>query len=82
MEQQQGTVAMPQTPRRATGRLTGTQYAKLADWGERVALAMFGSLVVQRIVQGISIASISIIVGALVAALVYGLAYYWLKQAK
>ena len=32
--------------------LTGKQYGKLADWGERAALGGLGSLVVQQIILG------------------------------
>ena len=33
-------------------KLTGKQYEKLADWGERLGLVVFGSLVIQRLATG------------------------------
>lgn len=62
--------------------LTSKQYEKLADWGERVALVMLGSLVVQQIVSGKLITSGSVLTGAFVTAIAYGVAYRWLKRAR
>jgi len=59
--------------------LTGKQYEKLADWGERAALGGLGSLVVQQIILGVPITRPSVIVGALVSAFAYYKAYQWLK---
>ena len=63
-------------------KLTAKQYEKLAEWGERAALVGLGSLVVQQIVNGASIISLSVITGAVVTALTYYQAYLWLKKAK
>ncbi|MEK7541323.1 MAG: hypothetical protein AAB533_00540 [Patescibacteria group bacterium] len=63
-------------------RFTCKQYEKLADWGERVALLLFGSLVVQQLLIGRPLMSGAVLTGAAVTALAYGLAYWWLKQAK
>ena len=79
MEDQRDT-AMAQ--HQGSALLTSKQYAKLADWGERAALVALGSLVVQRIVEGASVTSASVVVGALVTGLAYFAAYHWLKQAK
>jgi hypothetical protein len=62
-----------------TYELTGKQYEKLADWGERAALGGLGSLVVQQIILGASLTSPSVIVGILVGAFAYYKAYQWLK---
>ena len=62
-------------------KLTAKQYEKLAEWGERAALIGLGSLVVQQIVNGASLASFSVITGAIVSALAYYQAYRWLKKA-
>jgi hypothetical protein len=35
--------------------LTGKQYEKLAEWGERAALGGLGALVVQQIILGVPI---------------------------
>ena len=63
-------------------KLTAKQYEKLAEWGERAALVGLGSLVVQQIVDGASVVSLSVITGAVVTALTYYQAYHWLKKAK
>ncbi|MBI3442153.1 MAG: hypothetical protein HY007_00050 [Candidatus Sungbacteria bacterium] len=47
------------------------RYEKRADWAERFALALFGSLVVQQIVAGVPITDPSVIVGAFATAPAY-----------
>lgn len=69
-------------PQYETTPLTPKQYDKLADWGERMALAFLVSLVIQRIVTGTPLTSMSMLGGISVTALAYGLAYYWLKRTK
>jgi hypothetical protein len=59
--------------------LTGKQYEKLAEWGERAALGGLGSLVVQQIILGVPITRPSVIVAAVVSAFAYYKAYQWLK---
>lgn len=81
MEDQQHAVTIPPKAK-VEQRLTNSQYSKLADWGERVALVMLGSLVVEQIVNGAPVMSVSVVVGAFVTALAYGAAYHWLRQAK
>ncbi|OGZ97850.1 MAG: hypothetical protein A3J10_04345 [Candidatus Sungbacteria bacterium RIFCSPLOWO2_02_FULL_54_10] len=61
-------------------RFTSRQYEKLAEWGERVALVLFGSVVVQQIVQGVPLADSSVVIGIIATALAYGLAYRWLSH--
>ena len=62
--------------------LTAKQYEKLSDWGERFALALLASLVLQQIVTGFSLFSPSVIIGGLVTALAYYVAYRLLRLAR
>ena len=55
-------------------------YGKLAEWGERAALALFVSLVIQNLVEG---ASTLFMIGATITTgVVYWLSYNWLKKSK
>ena len=56
------------------------QYEKLADWGERLGLVVFGSLVIQRLVTGASILVIG--VGIVVTVVAYAFAYRALQRSR
>ena len=60
--------------------LTGKQYEKLADWGERVALIVFGSLVIQQLITRISLLVIGL--GIMMTVVAYMFAYRALKKSK
>jgi hypothetical protein len=55
-------------------------YEKLADWGERFALLVFGSLVVQQLTEGAS--RLVIGTGIVITAASYIFAYQKLKRIK
>ena len=57
------------------------RYEKRADWAERFALALFGSLVVQQIVAGVPLTDPSVIIGAGAAVLAYYNAHRLLNKA-
>lgn len=60
--------------------LTGKQYDKLADWGERVALVVFGSLVVQQLIERVT--SLPVIgIGIVLTGAAYLFAYQALKKS-
>ena len=60
-------------------QLTQTQYAKLADWGERVGLIVFGSLVVQQLITRTSVPVIGL--GIIMTVAAYVFAYRALKRS-
>jgi hypothetical protein len=47
------------------------KYATKAEWNERAALLALGSLVVQQVVEGVSLASPSVMLGVAGAILAY-----------
>jgi hypothetical protein len=55
-------------------------YGELAKWGERIALAIFISLVVQRLVSGATLGQV--ILGSFVSAIVYYYSFRLLKISK
>jgi hypothetical protein len=57
-------------------------YEKKADWEERFALALFASLVLGQIVQGVPFTQLSILVGSGVTAITYVYAHYLLNKSK
>lgn len=68
-------------PQQDTVRLTSKQYEKLSDWGGRFALVGLGSLVIQQLVNGVPIANPSVVLGAIITALAYSVAYICLKRS-
>ena len=61
-------------------KLTGKQYGKLADWGERLGLVVFGSLVVRQLVAGASVLVIGL--GIIMTVAAYVFAYRTLKRSQ
>ena len=57
-------------------------YEKKADWAERFALALFGSLVLSQIVSGVPLTSLSVLFGVLATAVSYMYANYLLNKSK
>ena len=61
-------------------KLNAKQYEELAEWGERFALVVFGSLVVQQLVNDAS--TLVVGTGMVVTVASYLFAYKALKKAK
>jgi hypothetical protein len=61
-------------------RLRRELYEKLADWSERFAILIFGSLVIQQLLSDASL--ITIIISLAGTGIVYWFAVYWLRRAK
>ncbi len=57
-------------------------YEKKADWVERFALALFASLVLGQVVQGVPFTQLSVIVGVVATANAYLYANYLLNKSK
>jgi hypothetical protein len=55
-------------------------YGKLAEWGERLALALLVSLVIQQFIDGQSVTTA--ILALIPTAAVYMAAFFWLKKSK
>ena len=60
---------------------TEKQYEKFAEWFERAALVFLASLVVQQIVSGASLWSPSVLFGIVVAAMLYGSAFGFIRKS-
>lgn len=65
---------------RSEHQLAPKQYEKLADWGERFALVVFGSLVVQQFLSRAPI--VEILLGVVATILTYAISYSLLKKSK
>jgi hypothetical protein len=62
------------------GQLQRELYEKWAEWGERFALVLFSSLVIQQLLSHARVATILIsLVGT---GAVYSFSLYWLRQSK
>ncbi len=57
-------------------------YEKKAEWVEHFALALFVSLVLGQIVQGISFTEPTVVVGVIITVGAYRYANYLLKQSQ
>jgi hypothetical protein len=57
-------------------------YEKKADWAERFALALFASLVLGQIVQGVPFTQMSVLVGAGATTSAYVYANHLLNKSK
>jgi hypothetical protein len=55
-------------------------YGKLAEWGERLALALLVSLVIQQLVNGQSV--MAAILALIPTAAAYTASFFWLKKSK
>jgi hypothetical protein len=71
----------PQEVQKPKAPLSGRQYEKFADWSERAALVALGSLVTQQIGEDESLAQPSVLIGAVVTALLYYAAYRLIRQS-
>jgi hypothetical protein len=56
-------------------------YGKLAEWGERVSLALLVSLVIQQLLNNNPSLTL-VIIPLFATGLMYVLSYYWLKKSK
>jgi hypothetical protein len=62
-------------------RFTQEHYGEIATWTERVALLLFGSLVVQSIVGAFSLAEPIVLMGAGLTAIMYYLVLTFLHKS-